>query len=366
MNSGDAWLRRAARLLNDAERPLVLLGDGTRASGSLSDLVRMTGAAVALSPGAEYGHPELQESCIGRYSFGRRSHAVEVVVLADVILGLNVDFSEFVSRGLQDFRDKPVIHVFDDDRKFLCGLRPAVSVRLPPQLATAQIQDALCRLPFRARTPWFEPRTSDVPIPQPVVGVVHPRAVVRALQQTLPSDVTVALDIGGFTAHVLCDLFLGAGQRLFCPIEREGVMGEALLAALGLHDADESRRVLAIVGDGGFSMVPPEVQRAAEARARMTILVWQNAGFQAVEEGLCQAFGPEHGLPSGVWTEPVPDFVRIAEGWGAEASLATDEAGLRRALTCAFDSEGTYVVVVAVDPTVTSPMQDRYEQVATA
>jgi thiamine pyrophosphate-dependent acetolactate synthase large subunit-like protein len=358
-----AWVVTAARLLNASERLLVLLGEGTSPSESLSQLVQMMGAAVALSPGVEYSHPELEASCIGRYSFGRRAGAANVVEQADVVLGLNVDFSEFLSRGLHDFRGKPVIHLFDDPRKFLRGVRPAASARVALHAAIDELQAALCQLPIRARPSWFERDRGDANVPEAAPGTMHPREVVRCVEQTLPADATISLDIGGFTAHVLSELGLGAGHRLFCPIEREGVMGEAMLAALGMHDADESRRVLVIVGDGGFAMVPAEVQRAIEAGARLTILIWQNCGFQAVEEGLRQAFGPDHGLPSGVWSQPVPDFARIASGWGAEAHLATDAVSLRRALKHAFAKDGTSVVVAVVDPSVVSPMQDRFERV---
>jgi pyruvate dehydrogenase (quinone) len=360
------WVHKAAALLKDAARPLVLLGEGTRPSSSLTQLVHHLGAAVALSPGCDYPHPELESHCIGRYSFGRRELASDVVRAADVVLGANVDFSEFVSRGHRDFDGKTLVHVFERGREFLRGIRPTISARSVPEQAFAALMARLAEPPGRDRPPWFPRCGADTDIPETAPGTLHPRSVVRALRATMPSELTIAVDIGGFTAHVLSELELGEHQRLFCPIEREGIMGEAMLAALGLHDADLGRRVLVIVGDGGFSMVPPELQRAAEARAKITVLVWQNMGFQAVEEGLRQAYGEGHGLPSGVWTNPIPSFADIAAGWGAEGHVATSMDELEAALRRAFAAEGTVVVVAVVDPSVVSPMHDRFEHVRTA
>jgi thiamine pyrophosphate-dependent acetolactate synthase large subunit-like protein len=358
--------QRAAELLQSASRPLLFLGEGVSDSDRLLQLVQRLGAAVALSPGCDDPHPELVGHSIGRYSFGHSPAAARIVERADLVLGVNIDFSEFLSRGCRDFTDKTVIHVFERERDFLRGIRPALSIRSAPEPALRDLLQALQWWSEPPRPLWCNPRKDEPARDAAAPGTIHPREVVRVLQSELPAELTLAVDVGGFTAHVLSYLELERGHRLFCPIERAGVMGEAILAALGLHDAEPDRRVLVIVGDGGFAMVPPEIQRAAESRARLTLLVWQNLGFQAVEEGFRATWGADHGLPSGVWHGQPPDFAKIAEGWGAEAHVARCSDTLRSALRQAFAADGPVVVVANVDPTVVSPMHDRFDQVRSA
>lgn len=354
-------LSRAARLLHDCERPLLFVGGRVHVEREVLPLAKALGSPVVLSPSAETGGAALGPRFIGRYSFGRRPGAEQVVERTDVVLGVNLDFSEFQTRGGRDFREQRVIHVFDDSRCFLRGLRPELSLRGDVRRLLAGITRGLAAFEPEPRVPWFEkpaPATIDAARANP--GFIEPRAALRLLRKHLPKDVALATDIGGFTGFVAAELDDADVVRQFCPIELEGCMGEAWLTALGMQAADSNRRLIAIIGDGGFAMVPPELQRLAETRGRVTLILWENLGFQAVEEGFSAAFGKEHGLPSGTWRRARPDFVSVARGWGVPAQLCTDLDSLEAALCRAFAADGPSVVVLRIDPSVPSPMHDRF------
>jgi thiamine pyrophosphate-dependent acetolactate synthase large subunit-like protein len=359
-------IESAAHIVVEGARPMLFLGRAVPECAEVDRIVEVLRCPVVISPGAEHGFRSLGTSVLGRYSFGRRRGIEQVVARADVVACLYADGSEFLTRGGLDLQNQTVVHIFDDPRDFLRGFMPLLSIKARPDVALSALADALERQPMPPRSPWFEafvPSPAPSPLPQSTVpDRIHPEAAARIVQQELPESVLVALDIGGFTAFVLQSLEPGPSQSLFCPIEREGCMGEAMLAAPGFSAAKPERRVLVIVGDGGLSMVPSELRCAVEEGARITFLVWSNNGFKAVADGLRRAFGPECALPSGTWIGQEPDLAKVAEGWGTKTYVANGPDSLRQALRASFAVAGPAVVVALVDASIECPMGDRFTQ----
>ena len=127
-----------------------------------------------------------------------------------------------------------------------------------------------------------------------------------------------------------------------------GGLGWALPAAVGVSLAEQSRRVICVLGDGSSLYSIQGLWTAAEHRLPITFVILNNRGYSALK-----AFGLAMGIETlpGV-NLPGIDFVNVAIGFGCSAERIEVAEGLEPALRESFETEGPTVLDVWVDATV--------------
>jgi 3D-(3,5/4)-trihydroxycyclohexane-1,2-dione acylhydrolase (decyclizing) len=134
-------------------------------------------------------------------------------------------------------------------------------------------------------------------------------------------------------------------------------MGYEIAGGLGAKMAAPDREVYVMVGDGSFLMMSSEITTAVQEGLKLIVVVVDNQGFSSVgrvsEQVGAEGFGCHYRLrgPSGAYDGPGMqlDFVKICEGMGARAVLASTLDGLRAALAEARAGTGTTCIVVQTD-----------------
>lgn len=122
-------------------------------------------------------------------------------------------------------------------------------------------------------------------------------------------------------------------------------MGFALPAGIAAALHDPARGAIAFTGDGGLMMVAGELATAAEARARLVTVVFNDGALSLIDIKQQQRQLPPEGVR---WRRP--DFAKVAEGFGVRGFVATDADAFRAALRAAFAHDGPSLVDVHVDP----------------
>jgi thiamine pyrophosphate-dependent acetolactate synthase large subunit-like protein len=355
---------RAARLLAQAKRPAVLLGpEGAAAVDIALALAERLGAAVLTTPDAK-SLVAPQRSC-GTFSFGSSALARAVMADADLVLALS-SLGEFSCRMGESLRGRTLIQLSERVSEVGRNADPSVS------LCGAKMRDLATRLeqalkPQRgpARAPWFchhlVDASSNAAAESAIAtrsGVIHPLHAMRAVARALPEAARVCLDVTSGALHAYEHLQLTPRQRTFSSIERSGCMGEALLASLGIRLAS-NLPTLALVGDWGFCMTPPELHTAVEMGLdRYVVLVWANGGGAFIAAGVQQqgiAVPPE----TWHWQTP-PDLGSVARAYGARGVTVTSALALEDALRQALRGERPHVIEARIDPSVPVPAGDRF------
>ncbi|OPZ75670.1 MAG: putative thiamine pyrophosphate-containing protein YdaP [Firmicutes bacterium ADurb.Bin456] len=168
---------------------------------------------------------------------------------------------------------------------------------------------------------------------------VHPAALIRGIQQTVPDDAIICLDTGDHT------VWFG---RVFRPVRQRillsgkwRTMGFGLPAALAAKINRPAQRVLALVGDGGFAMTMADFLTAVKYNLKVTIVVMNN-GSLALEKNKMAAGGL---LPEGTSLQN-PDFAGYAQDCGGMGLRVEHSGDLESALKEALGSDRPSLVDV--------------------
>jgi 3D-(3,5/4)-trihydroxycyclohexane-1,2-dione acylhydrolase (decyclizing) len=140
-------------------------------------------------------------------------------------------------------------------------------------------------------------------------------------------------------------------------------MGYEVPASIGIRLADESRDVFAMVGDGGYLMMPTELVTAVQERVKVIVVLVQNHGFHSIgslsEELGSQRFGTRYryrGADGRLDGDVLPvDLAANARSLGVHVIEVASRDELEKAIGLAKQDSGPVVIHVTTDPLVYAP-----------
>lgn len=338
-------LERALAMLRQAQRPVILAGHGARpAAPDLLALAERLGAGVILALGGKGMLPGNHPLVLGGVGTGGSRAAERALAQADLILVAGSTW--WPTKHMP--ADIPVVQL--DRCTAHIGLAVPVTEGLPGD--SGRIIPALLRgLEGKGdhdRTEWVirlgqwkEAWQGEIAaeLLGSAEGAVPPARLVQALEQVAPAGSIIALDTGDhvlwFNRH-----FAGGGQQvLFSGTWRS--MGFGLPAATAAKLNSPDSRVLALVGDGGLTMVLGELAVPVQEGLDLTVVVVRN-GTLALEEHKARSEG---WAPLGHRLEN-PDFAAVARSFGWAAWPVERAADLEAALRQAVAVQGPALVDV--------------------
>jgi len=186
---------------------------------------------------------------------------------------------------------------------------------------------------------------------------LHPRRLIAELQESMPEETILFVDIGNVMAWAIH----------FLEVNRPGMfqinlglasMGHAVAGAIGGKLAAPDRPVVALVGDAAFAMNGMEVHTAVENQVPVIWVVMNNGGHGMVMHGERLQFGGK--FQTGKFRRPL-DIAKIASGMGARAAVIDRPGQFGSAFAQALESCEPTVLDVRVDPQAMPPMAMRIE-----
>jgi acetolactate synthase-1/2/3 large subunit len=316
-------LDAAAELLDRAERPMILAGNGVirgRASEALTRLSEGFAIPVVQTPMSLGAVP--WDSPMSLFTVGLHSSDYEAVGFdsADLVVAVGYDLVEYDPHAWNPNGDRRIVHidftpaevssdyvaeveVAADIRETLNLLRDRMSRHRNPARARALREGLLER-----RRRWLEAPASG--------RGIRPPAALDALRDAMALDDVLVSDIG---AH---KIWIGRFFRAARPntvIVPNGLspMGIALPGGIGVKLAEPDRHVVTVSGDGGFAMNLQELETARRERAPTVNVVFRDNGLGSIR----WKHSAHSGRAYGVEFEN-PDLVRLAEAFGVRGYRA--------------------------------------------
>jgi len=344
-------LKDAARLINEAERPLIISGHGVMSSGAnreLLELAERSGIPVITTllglgsfPG---GHP-LSMGMLGMHGMYWANISVDQ---ADLIVGVGMRFDDRVTGKVDTFAPHArIVHMDIDPSQ--------IGRNVPVEVPVVGDAKALLQIlaPMVTNTPrpdwmqYIENLKRDHPsLSIPVSDVLQPQQVISALDTLVQEDPRTTVVTGVGQHQMWAAQFLSFNHaNTFISSGGLGAMGFELPAALGVQVAKPEAPVWTVAGDGGFQMTLQELVTLTEEKLPVKIALINN-GYLGMVKQWQEMYFDGH-----LKAVPVdgPDYIKLAEAYGVGAVRVTEYEDVLPALRQAQAHDGPFLVEFVVD-----------------
>lgn len=342
-------LVQALDWLKAARRPLFLFGGGVHcahASRAAALLAERTGVPVVTTILGRGALPTRHPLYVGNLGIHGSYAANTAVSACDLLFAVGARFNDRVT-GSGAFAPHARIVRIDIAPAAASGRAANLSITADAREALLALLRAapVCSLDgWRAQIKGWE-AAHPLAAPQETCPGVTPLRILRTLGQVFP-DAIFTTDVGQNQLWATQFLELPGGRPLLTS-GGLGTMGYGFPAALGAKLGCPERDVVAICGDGGFQMTFQELAAAVACELPVTICLlnngwlgnvrqWQELFFDRRYSGTClrrrKSCPTVCSAPSAACPAYTPDFVRLAESYGAKALRICRAAEIRPAL----------------------------------
>ena len=321
-------LRRAAELLAEAQRPVLLCGggvvmaDAAAEATALARELRIPVTATLMGLGAFPATDELFLGMVGMHGTYAANLAINN---ADLVICAGARFDDRVTGKIAAFAPKArIVHIDIDPT----SIRKNVEVDIPVvgdcKLALTGILD-ICRSKYPDKdwamqhALWLKDVASwkkSKPLSyQPSEGgAIKPQEVIEALRELTRGDAIIATEVGQHQMWA-AQYYEFTKPRTLLTSGGLGTMGYGFPAAIGAQLALPDRMVIAVAGDGSLQMNIQELATAVANKLPVKVIILNNRHLGMVRQWQELFYGGNY---SSTNMEAQPDFVRLAEAYGAE------------------------------------------------
>lgn len=347
-------IERAVELLIEAERPVIVAGGGVIASNSCQELVALAElllAPVATTLMGKGAIPENHPLSVGMLGMHGTVAANHLVQDADVLLAVGMRFSDRTTGNFKTFcPNGKIIHVDIDASEISKNIRPHIPIVADAKRALQAIyQRLLEKVRRKEKSAWLE-RMQELKRMQEEVAKsntgdgIKPPALMAEIRRILPNDTIITTEVG--QNQMWAALYLKVYKpRTFISSGGLGTMGFGFPAAIGAKVACPDVPVVDIAGDGSFIMTEQDLATSVAWKIPVIVIVLNNSVLGMVAQWQRLFYSRRY---FAVHLNGIPDFVKLAEAYGAQGIKVQSIEEFRGALKTALNSDVTTVIDVPI------------------
>lgn len=344
----------AAQILAKAERPIIMAGGGVIAAGATNELVALSEALLAPTANTLMGKgafPNDHPLNLGLCGMHGTQASNSLVPNADVLLVVGSRFSDRTTAKIADFNPNgKIIHIDIDRSEIDKNVESMTRVVGDAKLALAGLLVRVKALKQQPNPAWSK-RLDEFQCDWSTEadkfnGYLRAPKIIRALRDELPRDAIVTTEVGQnqMWAALHYDAYL---PRTFHTSGGLGTMGWGFPAAIGAKAAKPGVPVVDIAGDGSFGMTENNLATAVEEELPVIVVVLNNNVLGMVAQWQRLFYDRRY---SAVKLKGNPDFVKLADAYGAEGVRVETLDGFRREVKRAMKADVPTVIDVPIDP----------------
>lgn len=342
---------RIARIINEAKRPLLLIGGGVINSNAQELLLRLArknsipAASTLMGLGCI---PQDDPLCLGMLGMHGARCTNYIINEADLVLAFGVRFDDRATGKVKGFCPNATFVQIDIDESEIDKVkRTNISV-------TGDISQVVSEmLPYinRDSRPEWLGYIEDMRLEYPMehtenTDPYQPCSFIRRIGEMLDEDTIITTDVGQHQMWV-AQCYPFRKPRTLITSGGLGTMGIGLPAAIGAALANPDKRIVCFTGDGSILMNLQELATLADLNLNVTVLIMNNKHLGLVRQ-LQELFYNKQYIATKFIANP--DFTKIVEGFGIRSYNLEGEEDPTHILEQVFSKTGPCVVNTPIDP----------------
>ena len=344
-------IKTAIKMIKDSKKPLIIAGAGilkANACEELKEFIDKTNIPVAmtlLGLGSFPGNHELALGMIGMHGTTYANYAANE---ADLIIAAGMRFDDRVTGNPQKFvPNAKIIHIDIDPAEI--GKNKLIDVPIVGDLKNV-LTDLNEKVPKASHDEWLKQikkwkKEYSLTYRKTEDDILIPQEILSEIDKITKGNVIVATDVGQHQMWAAQYLTFNNPYSILTS-GGAGTMGFGLPAAIGAQVANPNKKVLAVVGDGGFQMTFQELMLIKEYNLPVKIFIINNSYLGMVRQW--QELFHEKRYSS-VDLSYNPDFIKIGEAYGIKSIQLKNKKDLKKNLKKILESDEAVLVECIVE-----------------
>jgi acetolactate synthase-1/2/3 large subunit len=325
-------IKRAAELIAAANRPILYVGGGaihSNANAEVRELAEMIDTPVTTTLKGLGAFPENSPLSLGMLGMHGTAYANYAVNDCDLLIAVGARFDDRVTGKVSEFVPKAkIIHIDIDPAEIGKVMQPDVPIVGDVKAILQELIKAVKPAKHEDWNAHVKKLKQDFPLHYPKDGVLHGQQVIEEIGNVSNHDGIVVTDVGQHQMWA-AQFYKCVRPRQFATSGGLGTMGFGLPAAIGAQFGVPDKPVFCVTGDGSIQMCIQELIVATIYKLPIKICILNNMYLGMVRQW--QEMFHENRYSS-VDLEASPDFVKLAEAYGAHAIRCSDPSGVTAAL----------------------------------
>src|SRR5229473_185848 len=346
-------IEKAARLIGEAKKPLIMCGHGVILSSAYAELqafAEKTGIPVITTLLGLSAFPETHPLAIGMPGMHGPAHVNRAIGIADLVIGVGLRFDDRVTGKVSEFAPRARIIHIDIDPSEMHKVKPAaVPIVADAKAALNALVEAIEPGDHRA---WIneirdweaQDNARIAAIPRDTTSP-DPISIIEAIHAETQGEAIIVTDVG---QHQMWTARHYTWTRPNSHITSGGLgtMGFALPAAMGVKMGMPDVPVWAVAGDGGIQMNIQELATLRQQGVAVKVAIMNN-GYLGMVRQWQQFFHARNYSETPITG---PDYVKLADAYGLIGMRITRREDVQAAIHTAMETEGTVIIDFVIEP----------------
>jgi acetolactate synthase-1/2/3 large subunit len=343
-------IKKAAKLITACKRPLIYAGGGIITSGAhkeLKDLAERIKAPVTMTLMGLGGFPGTHELSLGMLGMHGTAYANHAIMDADLIIAVGARFDDRVTGRLDAFAPlAKIIHIDIDPASISKNVRVDVPIVGDAKNILGQLLEEIKQV--SDMSDWLKTIESwkkKYPLAYKDGGKIKPQYIIEQIYEATKGEAIITTEVGQNQMWA-CQWYKYGYPRTFISSGGLGTMGFGFPAAIGAKVGCPEKIVFDIAGDGSIQMNIQELATCVSNKINIKVAILNN-GYLGMVRQWQELFYKKRYSYTRIYN---PDFVKLAESYGAAGLRVTKKEEVRPAIEKAIAIDNTVFIDFHIEP----------------
>lgn len=342
-------IKKAAKMIAAAKKPVIYAGGGviiSEAHQELRELAEKLKAPVTWTLMGIGCFPSQHESALGMLGMHGTAYANHAIMGADLILAIGARFDDRVTGRLDTFAPSAkIIHIDIDPSSISKNVKVDIPIVGDAKNILGQLLEEIEPVDISAWLKAVEDWKKKHPMTYKKEGLIKPQYVIEQIYEATKGEAIIATEVGQNQMWA-AQWYKYSQPRTFLSSGGLGTMGYGFPAAIGAKVGCPERIVFDIAGDGSIQMNIQELATCVCNKINLKIAILNNGYLGMVRQWQELFYKKRY---SQVCLS-APDFVKLADSFGAVGILVKDKEQVRPAIDKALAIDNTVIMDFRVEP----------------